>query len=230
MNIKKKTKTAAVLFSGGKDSCLALLKAKNAGYHIKYLLSISPKSADSWMYHKPDKKIFNAQVKMLKIPLITQKSSKKEKEVGDLKKLIKKVRHKINTLVIGGIASSYQGKRIKKIADELGIEIFAPLWNYSSIQLWDEILKNNLKVILIKISCEGIPKQMLGVPIDSEQFARLKNLSERYKFDLSFEGGEAETAVLCMPGFEKGIKLDRFGIKSEGQYRHFLIVKKLSLK
>ena len=46
-------------------------------------------------------------------------------------------------------------------------------------------------------------------------------LAEKYKFRLDFEGGEAETAVLFMPGFKEKIKI-KFNIKSEGDYRHWI--------
>ena len=78
---------AAVLFSGGKDSCLALFKAREQGYEIKYLLSIIPSSYDSYMYHKPSLELLKRQAKELSIPLIIQKSSAgKEKELKDLEK------------------------------------------------------------------------------------------------------------------------------------------------
>jgi diphthamide synthase (EF-2-diphthine--ammonia ligase) len=87
-------------------------------------------------------------------------------------------------------------------------------------------LKDNFKVILTKISCEGISKDFLGKIVDDKLFLKLKKLGEKYKFRIDFEGGEAETAVLYMPEFEKDIKIE-FGIKSEGEYRHFLDIKRV---
>jgi len=54
----------------------------------------------------------------------------------------------------------------------------------------------------------------------------LKKLSEKYKFRLDFEGGEAESAVLKMPEFKKEIHI-KYNIKSDGEYRHFLDIKKV---
>jgi len=48
----------------------------------------------------------------------------------------------------------------------------------------------------------------------------LQKLSKKYKFRLDFEGGEAESAVLFMPGMKKEIQVSGI-IKSEGKYRHF---------
>lgn len=220
-------KKAALLFTGGKDSCLALLRAKENGFDVKYLLSIIPSSFDSYMYHKPSLLLLKAQARMLSIPLLTKKSrAGKERELKDLEALIKRVSKKVDYLVIGGIASNYQAKRIKKIAEKQKLKILAPLWNYSAKQLWHELLENNLKVVITKISCEGLGKEWLGKIIDKKAFEELMTLSKKYKFELSGEGGDFETAVLFMPLFSREIKI-KCKSRSQGSYRHFFVVEKV---
>ncbi len=212
-----------VLFSGGKDSCLALHKFGKE--KVNALLSIIPENKDSFMFHKPDKRLLEKQAEMLGIKLIIQKTKGEEgAELLDLKKLIKK--SKVDKLVIGGIKSSYQGNRIKKICNELNVEVIAPLWSYDANKLWKELLGNGFKVIITKIACEGIDKNWIGKIIDGEKFEELKKLAEKFKFGLDFEGGDAETAVLYMPEFKKEISLDYY-VESEGEYRHFMILKKV---
>ena len=216
-----KKEKVGILFSGGKDSSLALFKYGKE--KVDVLLSIMPESKDSWMFHKPDLMLLKKQAEMLNLPLIIQKSKlSKEKELGDLKKLIKE--SKIKKLVIGGLASNYQGSRIKKICEELGVELIAPLWDYNWEKLWEELLDNNFKVIITKIACEGIPREFIGKIIDRERFKILEKLSKKYKFRLDFEGGEAETVVLHMPGFKNQINLD-YIIESEDKYRHFIKIR-----
>jgi len=223
--MKKINKKCAVLFSGGKDSCLALhMVSQDKEYDVKYLLSIVPENFDSFMFHKPNLRLLKKQAEMLGMSdklMIGKSKGEKEKEIEDLKKLIEKVKDKIDVIVVGGIASSYQGKRIKKICSELGLEFYAPLWDYKDEDIWNLLLKEKFKVILTKITCEGLGKDWLGNVIDKKKFERLKKLGEKYKFRTDFEGGEAESAVLYMPGFKKEIKI-RFDIKSEGKYRHWL--------
>jgi len=213
---------AAILFSGGKDCSLALHKAKEKGYDIQYLLTINPESFDSFMFHKPHLNLLRKQSEMLGSNLIVLKSkSEKEKELDDLKKLIRKVKSKIDVIVVGGIASNYQSKRIKKICKEFNLKFYAPLWGYKSEKIWEELFKYNFKIILTKIACEGLGKEWLGKIITKKNFKELRKLSKKYSFRIDFEGGEAETAVLSMPEFKKEIKID-FNIKSEGKYRHFI--------
>ena len=212
----------AVLFSGGKDSCLALHKVLERGDEAKYLLNIYPKNVDSFMFHKQDLSLLKMQVERLGIEMVSVESEGiEEKELDDLKKLIGKVSDSVEGIVVGGIASSYQGKRIKKICDEFGLEFVAPLWDYESDKLWDELLKEGFEVIMIKVACDGIGKEWLGRVIDRDALDELKKLSVKYKFRLDFEGGEAETTVLNMPEYSRKIEID-FNIESEGEYRHWI--------
>lgn len=225
--MKSKNKKAAVLFSGGKDSCLALHKAKLKRYEMKYLLCVFPKTKDSFMFHKPDLDLLARQAEELGIELIVRESpGEKEKELEDLKELINGVKDKIDGIVVGGIASSYQGERIKKICYELGLEFYAPLWAYKGEQIWKELLDEGFEIILTKIACEGLDKEWLGKIIGKKEFETLKKLSEKFKFRIDFEGGEAETAVLFMPGFKKHIKI-KFDTYSEGEHRHFMKIKEV---
>ena len=218
----------AVLFSGGKDSCLALHKSRLEGNKIVYLLNVNPKTKDSWMFHKPELKLVRRQAKELGIKLIIEKSAgEKEKEIEDLKRLILKVKDKVEGIVVGGIASSYQGNRVRKICDELGLKFISPLCNYTPEKLWGEMLSEGFEVILTKISCEGLGKEWIGRAIDKDNFILMRKLAEKYKFRLDFEGGEAESAVLHMPGFKNRIKLD-FSVVSEDKYRHFLKINKIN--
>lgn len=220
-------KKAVALFSGGKDSCLALHKAIHAGYEIEFLLSIIPEGEDAWMFHTPNKELIEKQAKEAGFALRTKTTKIGEhNEVDSMREFLQDIKGKAEALVIGGIASSFQGTRIKKVADELGLEVYAPLWDYDSERLWTELLDEGFKVILTKIACEGIPKDFLGKIIGKTELEELKKLSKKHKFRLDFEGGEAETAVLFMPEFKKEIKID-FEIKSEGEYRHFLNIKKV---
>ena len=219
-----KRKKAAVLFTGGKDSCLALYKAEK-DYQVDYLLALIPENNDSFMFHKPDEKLLYRQAELLgKKLLIGYTKGKKEMELEDLKMLIDRVKDRVDTIVIGGIASNYQGKRIKSIASGFGLEVYAPLWTYDADKLWRELLGLGFKVILVKIACEGLSRGMLGKIIDKEMLEDIKGRSERYGFSIDFEGGDAETAVLSMPGMQKKINI-KAKIESEDKYRHFLMIR-----
>ncbi len=226
LKTKEEKEKTGILFSGGKDSCLALHKFGKD--KVDCLLTILPKSKDSFMFHQPNLELLEKQAEMLGLPLITQETSKtKEKELEDLKKLIQK--SKVNRLVIGGLASNYQAERIKKICSELNIVLEIPLWHYDENDLWNELIKNDFEVVLTKISCEGISPDFIGKIIKLRELEKLVELSKKYKFRIDFEGGEAETTILYMPGFLKKLEID-YEVISEDKYRHFIKIKKIKEK
>jgi len=212
----------AVLFSGGKDSSLALHKVLKQGDKVSFLLNIFPKNSDSFMFHKQNFGLLEAQVERLGIEMISIESEgRKEEELGDLRKLVGRVSDLVEGIVVGGIASSYQGTRVKKICDEFGLKFVAPLLDYEPERLWGELLDEGFEVVMIKIACDGIGSEWLGRVIDREALVELRNLAEKYKFRLDFEGGEAESCVLNMPEYSSRIDID-FEVESEGEFRHFM--------
>jgi len=222
-----------VLFSGGKDSCLALHKVLEDGHNVKFLLNIFTKNQDSFMFHKQDAGLLAAQVDRLGIEMISVNSEGvEEEELKDLEALIGKVSGDVDGIAVGGIASSYQSTRVKAVCDKFGLEFVGPLLDYEPEKLWTELLGEGFEVIVIKIACDGIGKGWLGRVITKKNFDELRKLSEKYKFRLDFEGGEAETAVLMMPEYSKRIDtlsghknlqagID-FEVESEGEYRHLM--------
>ena len=62
----------------------------------------------------------------------------------------------------------------------------------------------------------------------SEFFKQIRNLSKRFGFNLTFEGGEAETLVTDCPLFKYKIKIERANILWDGQ-RGILEIREVSL-
>ena len=60
---------AAVLFSGGKDSTMAVYKAIEEGYNVKYLVSMISDNPESYMFHVPNIHITELSSAAMEIPL-----------------------------------------------------------------------------------------------------------------------------------------------------------------
>ncbi len=191
----------AALFSGGKDSSLALYKAQSLGLDVDHLVTVHPERDDSYMFHKPNLHLVPELANSLGIELIEiETSGKKESEVEDLKEGVKDL--DVSGLIAGAVASSYQMDRIESLSSELGLDIYAPLWNKSQSELLQEILENGFRTIIVSVSALGLDKKWLGKEIDEERIKRLKKLHEKYGINISGEGGEYETLVLDGPDFD----------------------------
>ncbi|MFH1211101.1 MAG: diphthine--ammonia ligase [archaeon] len=207
----------AVLFSGGKDSCLAMQKAMEEN-KIVCLISLISKNKESYMFHTPNIEITKAQAEAIGLPLIEHRTEgEKEEELKDLEDAIKKAKEKydIEGIVTGAIRSVYQASRIQKICDELGLECVNPLWQKDQIGLLNEIVKNKFEVIISGVFAYPLGKELLGKKIDEGIIAKLKEMQEKYEINPAGEGGEIETTVLDAPFFKKKIEVKDYKINYE---------------
>ena len=199
----------AVLFSGGKDSYLALEYASKE-HQISCLLTLESKKEDSWMFHTPAIEWTKLQAESMKIGhLILQTSGVKEEELDDLQKIIKSAisKYSIEGIVTGALASIYQSSRVQKICNNLDLWCFNPLWQMPQKKLLQELLSNNINSVITGVAAEPFDDTWLGRSIDSECIDDLISLESRYRINPAGEGGEIESFVLRAPLFHKSIKI-----------------------
>lgn len=205
----KKVKLA-VLFSGGKDSTYALHLSKKEGHDIACLLSMIPGNPESHMFHTPNIELSAMQASAIGLPYERfETRGEKEVEVEDLKSAIAAVKGKygIDGIVSGAIASNYQKGRIDRICLELGLVNRAPLWGAAAGEYLRRFLSDGFKTIFTAVSADGLGPEWLGRELDDASLSELEKLGEKYRLNVSLEGGEAETFVIDGPIFRKSIKV-----------------------
>ena len=223
----------AALFSGGKDSCLALWKMQQQGFSVECLISVLPENEDSFMYHKPNFQILKLQSKTLGIPLLIERTSGvKEKELSALRKALAKAKKqfKITGVVSGALYSNYQRKRIQKICDSLQLELFSPLWHMGQEAELEELISNNFVFIFTKAAGLGLSREWLGRVIGKQELAGLESLNKKFGFNIAGEGGEYESLVLNAPNFEKGLKIVKAEKIMQNEFTGLMKIKKAVLK
>jgi ABC transporter with metal-binding/Fe-S-binding domain ATP-binding protein len=204
-----------ILFTGGKDSCLAFKRIMNT-YEIVCLITLISKNKESYMFHVPNIELTKIQAEAIGLPLIQRiTEGEKEKELEDLKEVLKeaKKKFKIEGIVTGAIASNYQKNRIEKVCKDLKLKCTNPLWNEDQIKLLEEVVENNFKVIITGVFAFPLDESFLGKEINKEMIEKLKELMEKYKINPAGEGGEIETTVLDAPFFKKRIEIKDFEVK-----------------
>tara|TARA_Y100000310_G_scaffold345795_1_gene470058 strand:- start:4866 stop:6335 length:1470 start_codon:yes stop_codon:yes gene_type:complete len=225
-------KKIAALFSGGKDSCLALWRMQQQGFKVECLLSVLPENEFSFMYHKPKLSLLRLQSKALGIPLLIERiKGEKEKELVALKKILAKAKKECDIIgVVGGaLYSNYQRKRIQKICDDLHLELFSPLWHMGQEKELHELHASKFSFILTKVAGLGLNKGWLGKPIGKKEIAELGALNKKMGFNVAGEGGEYESLVINAPNFKKKMVIERTGKKMQNEHTGFLEIKKATL-
>ena len=198
-----------VLFSGGKDSTYAAYLASQNN-ELVCLITLHSKNLYSYMFHTPSISKTKLQAEVMNLPLIeVNTKGEKEIELNDLKDAIidAKKKYKIEGIVTGAVESVYQASRIQKICDDLGLEVFNPLWQKNQIELLNDLIKNKFEVIIVAVAAEGFDTSWLGRKIDVNMIEELVKLNKKYGINPAFEGGEAESFVLNCPLFKKRLKV-----------------------
>jgi arCOG00187 universal archaeal metal-binding-domain/4Fe-4S-binding-domain containing ABC transporter, ATP-binding protein len=200
---------AAVLFSGGKDSTLAVYKAMEDGWQVEYLLSMHSENPHSYMFHVPNIHLTQLLSQAMEVPLIQAETpGEKEKELEDLKYALSNLKNNgVEAIFTGAIHSEYQKSRIDGLCKEIGLESIAPLWHRDPLGYMQEVVELGFEVIITSVSAEGLDKSWLGRVVDEDLLDELKVLNEKYGLHMAFEGGEAETLVLDGPLFKKRLNI-----------------------
>ena len=201
----------AALFSGGKDSTYSIYKAKNDGHSIECLVTIVPKSEESMLLHYPNMPITKLLSSSMKIPQVYIESNSNETdfETELLITTLQKVKedYGIEGIVQGGILSKFQKKNFNKVCEKLNLKLISPVWNQNQKQYMKELLQDNFRFIITSVSADGLDDSWLGKEIDMDNLEKLEQLSEKFGFNLNFEGGEAETLVINCPLFSNPITI-----------------------
>ena len=195
----------AALYSGGKDSTLAIHKMHDTGKPVELLITMLSENPFSYMLQRVNVEYTKLQAESMGIHhVFFHTKGEKEIELVDIENALKV--NKVTELITGAVASRYQGDRINAICKRLGIQHHAPLWGMDPKAELEEVAKS-MNAIITRVSAEGLDKSLLGKRIDSDTIAKLEAVNSKRGINLSFEGGEAESFVLDAPLFKKPIKI-----------------------
>src|ERR687892_65299 len=180
------------LFSGGKDSTYAIYESIRQGHEISCLLTLFPPSNESLLFHFPNVAI---------TPLLAKAI----------------ILYRIDGIVHGGISSRFQHSNFSRCCSNYGLRVVSPLWGRPAVKFMRELIKNGFKTLITSVSTMGLDRYWLGKIIDEKEVERLIELSDHNRFNLNFEGGEAETLVLDSPIHHEIVDVMEAEIQWDGQ-------------
>ena len=206
---------AIALFSGGKDSTYSIYLAMQQGFEIEKLVTIYPKEKDSYMYHIPaiERTKYQARAMGIEQDIYSIGDS-----IEELKKIIS--HYDVDAVISGAIASNYQKTKIEEVCTELGLLSYAPLWGKNQRMLLQDMLLADFKIMIVAVAAYGLDESFLGKIIDEKIFKKLVELENKYKINVSGEGGEYETFVIDTPIFKKRLKVENYKIFWDGMRGH----------
>jgi ABC transporter with metal-binding/Fe-S-binding domain ATP-binding protein len=212
-----------VLFSGGKDSTLALHLAAEKE-EVVCLITVVSKNKESYMFHTPN--IDLTILQSLGLPLVSVVTEgRKEEELADLETAIAIAKDQFNIegVVTGAVESVYQASRVQRICNRLNVWCFNPLWKHDQKALLETLVEKNFKVVISGIFAYPLDEKWLGKHINTDVISRLVELQSKYGISPSGEGGEIETTVLDAPMFKKKIEIVDYIVEAKGNCGVFQI-------
>jgi len=213
------------LFSGGKDSTLALHLAAERET-VACLITLISKNKESYMFHTPNINMTALQAEALELPLISVTTEgKKEAELADLEHAIveAKTRFGIEGVVTGAVESVYQASRVQRICHNLDLWSFNPLWKHDQKALLQTLLEKQFQVLISGVFAYPLDDKWLGQQLNQQMIERLLELQSKYGISPSGEGGEIETAVLDAPLFKQRIEVTEGRVEWRSDSGVFLV-------
>jgi len=115
--------------------------------------------------------------------------------------------YQIEGIVHGGIKSQFQKDKFENLCNNLDLKLISPLWDTNPMQYMNDLLSADFDFIIVSVSSDGLDDSWLGKKIGTNDVINLQSLSEKFGFNLNFEGGEAETFVTNCPLFSCPIEI-----------------------
>lgn len=190
-------------WSGGKDSCFALMQAVQSGYVPKVLLNVLNEEGIISRSHGIPRAILELQAIHAGIPLYTVASSWKDYESNFRRALIElKAKYELSYAVFGDIDLMAHREWEEMVCKKAGLEAFLPLWKQDRKKLVHQMLEAGITAIIVSCN-ETMGEKFIGNAITTDLITDLELLG----VDPCGENGEYHTLVTDCPLFDRPINV-----------------------
>ena len=194
--------SAAVLWTGGKDSALALHRA--ARLDVTELVTFVPPNA---AFRAHDLRLMAAQARAVGLP---HRQMVIEPPFDDgYERAFRELRASgIDRVVSGDIAPvGNQPNFINAPARRAGLELELPLWGADRRAHLDQIIALGFDVVLTYVNEPWLGPEWVGRHLDQRALAALSALSRDNGLDIAGENGEYHSMVLAGPGWQRALRV-----------------------
>ncbi len=196
---------AFISWSGGKDSALALHRARSRGFRVAALLNMLDQDGGRSRSHGLPPALVASQARSLGCELIQPRASWKDYEQEFKKACMILRRFGVTDGVFGDIAVEEHREWVERVCREHGLRPRLPLWGEGARDLLEEFLELGFRAVIVSVELSRLDESFLGRELD---LRALEDVS-RSGVDPSGESGEYHTVVLGGPGFSFSIEIAR---------------------
>ena len=193
-------------WSGGKDSCYAMMQAVQQGFVPKVLLNMMNENGKVSRSHGLPLSILNQQAQKMGLPIEAVPATWGDYEakfISILKSL--KAKYDLEAAVFGDIDLQSHKDWEDKVCEAASLKAILPLWQQDRIVLVNQMLENGIVTMIV--SCNTMMGESYLGQILTKELAR--ELHEK-GIDPCGENGEFHTLVINCPLFSEAIELPEF--------------------
>ncbi|MFI5271712.1 MAG: adenosine nucleotide hydrolase [Ktedonobacterales bacterium] len=187
----------AVCFSGGKDSMLALDRARRSGVQVVRLVTLYDGPSERIRFHAVPVTVMRAQAEALGLPVSLYPTTPLTFEEVFVSALDTLRADGIHGLIFGNIHLADVRKWYEDRVRAAGLEHVEPLWSEAPERLVREVVSRGYRAVLTCTEESNTDPGWLGQPISEELIAAF----ERRGIDPCGEHGEYHTLVTNGPLF-----------------------------
>jgi diphthine-ammonia ligase len=206
--MSKELGSAAILWTGGKDSSLALYEATLLGYEIVSLATFAPVKPE-FLAHPIG--FMKYQAEALSLPHHTLEVNEPLKESYEKAIEFLREEHGITTLITGDIAEvDGHPNWIRECSERSGVDVLTPLWGCNRVELLNRLISYKFKIIFSCVKKPWFTDDWLGMELNKDSLEQLCTINAETGLDICGERGEYHTLVLDGPSFKKSIHISAY--------------------
>jgi uncharacterized protein (TIGR00290 family) len=202
---------AAMLWTGGKDSALALFEASQSGYNVRCLVTFAPPQPDFLAHPLAFMKL---QAEALGLPHSVLQVREPFEEGYETH--LRQLRNEgIDAVITGDIAEVGGSPNwIRERSRPVGMEVHTPLWGRDRQDLLEQLLSHRFEVMFSCVKKRWLTESWVGRRLDEAAIAELRNVRTRTGLDLCGEEGEYHTLVSDGPQFKQAVRAHSYSIRA----------------
>ena len=197
---------AVVSWSGGKDSCLAALLAREQGFRIEALLCVFEPDADRSRSHALPAWILQAQAEAMGCTLLMPRAGWSDYESVFLEQLRDLRDGGFTHAIFGDIDLQSHRDWEEHVCSAVGLSAFLPLWHWPRVEIVDQIFSRGIESTCVCVNSRLLGAEFCGRRYDPDFVRDLPP-----EVDACGENGEFHTCVTDAPTFARRIDVQVVG-------------------
>jgi diphthine-ammonia ligase len=194
---------AAISWSGGKDSCAALLRT-HASFDIVAMVTMFDEPAQRSRSHGLRPEVLSAQAERLHLRQVIGRCTWQTYDTAFAGALRELKNDDVTHVIFGGIMFDEHRRWAERMCEAAGLTAVEPLFGLSTLALFEEWTASRADAVIVTARAEFLDQTWLGRPLRRDMLDAFTRLG----VDPCGERGEYHTVVTNSPLFDRPVMLE----------------------